>query len=280
MIKVNGRTVEFETFPNGETKMVEDSINLNSNNQVHFKFEDDSDLMKLLFVNNYLISFIGVKSNSLIIYYMPYSRMDRSESGSAFTLRYVADFINSMSFGIIEIIEPHSDVTPALVRNSTVNMINYQLLPKVIEEVQFDTETDYLIFPDAGAQKRYNLEGFNSLVGNKKRDFETGRITSFDLIGEVETEGHKAIIVDDLSSYGGTFILTAQALLDRGFYKTYLLVAHAEENIYEGDLLKKSAIDKVFTTNSILDFPSSHDFKKITLGEKVKIYDIEELLSE
>lgn len=178
MIKLNGKEIKFETFPNGETRMVDEGIALLDwgKQTISFKYENDSDLIKLMFVKKFVDS--RRKSSSifeLIIYYMPYSRMDRSEDGSAFTLKYVADFINSLDFDKVTVVEPHSDVTLALLNNVESKFVNFKLLPKVMEEVKF-LSIDYLFFPDAGAPKRYaNIKGYNQLVGFKNRDFKNRR---------------------------------------------------------------------------------------------------------
>src|SRR5437763_13037552 len=106
MILLNGKEVEFSTFPNGETHFKNAGLKVDSMNMVSFKYTNDSDLVKLMFLKNYLDHY-SIR-NTLIIYYMPYSRMDRSEGGSPFTLKYVANFINSLKFNSIQVIEPHS----------------------------------------------------------------------------------------------------------------------------------------------------------------------------
>lgn len=272
MIILNDQKVEFETFPNGETKLVEDSIKCYAeyfNNFISFKYGNDSDLIKLMLVKQYLDDI--EEFAELTIYYMPYSRMDRSENGSAFTLKYIADFINKLNFEKVKVVEPHSDVTPALLNKVEPIYINFDLLPKVMEEVGFDKDNDYLFFPDSGAQKRYHsLKGYKQLVGYKHRDFETGEIKSLEVVGEIPEKPNKIIIVDDLSSYGGTFLHSGLKLKELGFKEVYLLVAHCENSIFKGKLLKEdSPITKIFTTDTIL-----------TLGtNKIKTYKIEELLN-
>lgn len=294
MIKINGREIEFKSFPNGETKLIENdldfAISQSVMQEISFKYQDDSDLIKLMMVKRYVdentSKLISGEAN-LTIYYMPYSRMDRSESGSAFTLKYIADFINKLNFGKVTVIEPHSDVTPALLDNVEARYINFDLLPKVMEEVEFDKEEDFIVFPDAGASKRYHSmkDIKNVLIGHKHRDFQTGKITNFNLVGDFEGMGDKAIIVDDLSSYGGTFVHTAKALREEGFKEVYLLVAHAEWNIFRGELFKN--VDKVFTTNSILDSREDTRIHMFDYDDMVdydnynlKIYNIEEVLKD
>jgi hypothetical protein len=46
VILLNRKEIKFETFPNGETKLIKesmiDSINLQGDNVLYFKYEDDS----------------------------------------------------------------------------------------------------------------------------------------------------------------------------------------------------------------------------------------------
>ena len=101
MIKLNGQEVKFKQFPNGETLMgYEDIIHAMNNNDdllVDFKYENDSDLIKLMFLKKYIDRYY-LGDTYLIIRYMPYSRMDRVEEVSAFTLKYVTEFINDLNF--------------------------------------------------------------------------------------------------------------------------------------------------------------------------------------
>lgn len=133
------------------------------------------------------------------------------------------------------------------------------------------------MFPDNGAANRYKNMGFkNVLIGHKDRDFQTGEIKKLDIVGDVSNaRGRKVIICDDLSSYGGTFNYSSQALRKLGVKEVYLLVAHAENSIFKGDLFKN--IDKVFTTDSIL---TEHEDKetKAKFGKQLKVFNMEDVL--
>lgn len=254
MITLNQQRIAFDTFPNNETNIPNLSANQrvdNESNHILFKYESDDDLIKLLFTKKYMDELAPDAKNHLTITYMPYSRMDRSESGSAFTLKYVTQFINDMHFDTVKVIEPHSDVTVALLDRATAHYINFDLINAVKSSIHFDANQDYLFFPDAGAQKRYqSLSSDPQIVGFKHRDFESGEIKSLDIVGTVHNNPRNALIVDDLSSYGGTFVRSAKALREAGFEKIYLLIAHAEDSIFKGELFEH--IDTVFTTNSLL----------------------------
>lgn len=281
MILIDGREVQFKVFPNGETHVVAESIfdNVSKPQQVHFKYENDSDLIKLMLVKRHLDQSKILNLNPiLVIYYMPYSRMDRSENGSVFTLKYVSEFINNLNFRKVFVIEPHSDVTCALLNNSEPYFVNFDLLPKVTEMVGFNPADDYLFFPDAGAQKRYaKLNGYKQLVGFKHRDFATGQIKSLEVVGSISGGVGKVIIVDDLSSYGGTFMFSAKKLKDLGFREVYLLVAHSENSIFKKELLKTDLIDKMFTTDTILTDHKANWFTTMFKG-KIEVFPIKELI--
>lgn len=273
MILINGKEVEFKKFPNGETLMVEESIQ-DDVFRLSFKYSTDDDLIKLMLVKNYLDT-NKIDVPELVIYYMPYSRMDRSQDGSAFTLKYVASFINSLKFQNVKVIEPHSDVTNALIDNVEPIYVNDTLLPMVMGEVDF-LQSDVLFFPDAGAAKRYSHMKFPHLVGHKHRDFKTGNIESLQVVGKVPSQPFNVIIVDDLSSRGGTFMFSAKELKKLGADKIYLLVAHAEDTIFDGDIFKTDYIEKVFTTNTIMTKNGKWDNKQY--DSKLEVYEIEGVL--
>lgn len=260
MIIVNGKELTVETFPNGES-LIRTGFDFTGLKKVFItlSYEDDRDLINLMFLKKHLDDrMVGKERIKLIlrVLYMPYSRMDRVEKGSyrVFTLKHIADFINDLNFDSVRVHEPHSDVTPALLNRCVVIDKTLQLTEMLINELDFRGKDDYIVFPDATADKRYNhkLKWRNTLTCNKHRDFETGKIESLDISGKKPTKPFRAIIVDDLCSRGGTFMLTAQKLKEMGATEIHLVVTHCEDSIHDGDILKTNLINCVHTTNSIL----------------------------
>lgn len=283
MISIDGKVVDFTQFPNKEILFNHEGLEAVRGwvpQQVVFKWEDDSDFVKLTILKDYLDS-IGVEPDELLITYMPYSRMDRSENGSPFTLKSVAKLINRLNFREVYVVEPHSDVTCAVLDNASPIYVNPDLLAVVKRAIGFQEQFDYIVFPDAGAQKRYakSITVGNQLVGFKNRDFATGQIKSLDIVGSIHAvslgDTSKAIIVDDLSSYGGTFIRTAKALRDKGVEEVFLLVAHAENSIFKGELFDH--IDMVFTTDSLLTDHKGNPYTA-KFKNKLVVFDIEDIL--
>lgn len=264
MITVNGVPIDKTSFPNGETKIEVKYINMLDKNVIGFRYENDADLLHLLFVKMHLdtmaIDHNMPMKNILFIYYMPYSRQDRAKNGSLFSLKYICKIINMLKFDKVVVFEPHSDVTPALLENATQYSLTKQVTKTAMMEIDFNTEHDYVCFPDAGAQKRYadTIKSKHQLVCFKHRNFDTGKIEQLQLVGNYR-KGGRVIIVDDLCSYGGTFLLTAEALKDLGAEEIYLAVGHCENSVLKGKMIESNAIKKIFTSNTILDAASIPD---------------------
>lgn len=251
MIQYNGRELTFGKFPNGEVnlRMTEIEINpLDIEHAVTLKYEGDEDLFHLLLVRETLLV-----PATLHILYTPYSRMDRDSDVYAFSLKTFANFINGMKWPKVVIYEPHSDVLPALLDRVKVINVTASPLMRSNIDLAFLGEPYQVCYPDVGAFKRYSdrFKTGDSLVGFKIRDFETGRITSLDISGHRSKDN--VVIVDDLCSKGGTFVLTATKLREMGFKKIVLAVAHCENTIYKGEVFISGLIDKVITTDSILN---------------------------
>ena len=97
-------------------------------------------------------------------------------------------------------------------------------------------------------------------------NWQTGKIKDLMVSGDTDLiEGARVLIVDDISSRGGTFYHSALKLKELGAEELYLYVTHAENTILEGNVLKGDLFKKVYTTDSI--FRKSH--------EKMEIFKLE-----
>lgn len=244
MILIDHQKAVINKFPNGESKI--DIPNIRPRMHLTMKWESDNDLIDLMMIKKYIDDHGGTAL--LTIFYMPYSRMDRQMSNNIFTLRYVADLINYLRFDSVTIYDPHSDVTPAMIDRCKVSTIMPTLMDKLITN---EGQIDYIFYPDAGAQKRFQMD-MPELVGMKKRCEDTGRILKYNVFGDFKPES-SIVIVDDLCCKGWTFHLASQALKELGAGDIYLVVAHCEPVIIEGQILKNNYIKEVLTTNSIID---------------------------
>ena len=229
-----------------------------------WKWESDEDLITLMLLKKCYPGF-----QYLTILYLPYGREDRDISGgSKCSLRYICEFIKGLNFRSIEVVDPHSDLTLAYLGENAFGSYPKEhilsALGKLSLPLSLETKLaghgkspvhNYVVmFPDAGAQKRYGKiwSEFPQIVGVKNRDFATGKITSYSVINGELAKGKEVIIIDDICSYGGTFMAAAQTLKAFHPKRIILAVTHCENSILKGDLLKPhSPVDHVIITDSL-----------------------------
>jgi ribose-phosphate pyrophosphokinase len=255
MILLNGKVVDITKFPNNEILIRDISNVSDSLNVIDFKFESNEDLINLMFIKKHIDEKSPKATNKLMIPYLPYSRMDRTEGKNIFTLKYICEFINSLKFDKVMTFEAHSNVSLALLDRLENTNYSVELAKKCMEDINFNKEKDYIVFPDDGSKKRYGNEfkDCKLLTCTKHRDFLTGKITSLKINEVIPDIEFKAIIVDDLCSYGGTFVMASNTLKELGAEKIYLCITHSEDGLFLGNIFKENVIDKVYTTDSIFD---------------------------
>lgn len=244
MIKINGKIIEEKTFPAGELFLKlepqkEDFIN------IEWYYENDAELFTLICIREYYKN----KKCNLFMPYIGHARMDRVKTEKdVFTLKFFCEMINSMNFITVNVLDAHSDVSLALL-DRVQQLDTFKYVNQAIEDI--GTEDLVIFFPDAGAHKRYNYHEFPSTYGIKSRDWETGRIESLEIANPELVKGKKVLIIDDICSYGGTFLRSADALKEAGAEEVYLYVSHCENSIFKGKLPESSLIKRVYTTNSL-----------------------------
>lgn len=258
MITSDAFDIASSKFPDGTLK-----LNFYSNLEFYdtvciaWKYKDESELIKLIYIKKHLQQTFPDRKVSLFMPYIPNARMDRTHirCREVFTLKYFCEVINSLNFDKVYVVDPHSNVSTALLNNLVVLPID-----AILDNIQrgyFANEAPVIYYPDAGAMKRYSgMFSHPPVYGNKTRDWDTGEITGLTLEGAVDlVKGKPVLIVDDICSAGGTFYHAAKALKEAGAGDISLYVTHCEETIFKGALWKAmqndGLIDKVFTTDSI-----------------------------
>jgi len=258
MITVNGNIINVEHFPDGTQRLhCYPYITLDT---YHFnwRYESDEELVTLMFLVQHLRN-KGIKADfNLCMNFVPNGRMDRTHNDDEiFTLKYFCNIINSLNFSKVYISDPHSNVTPALLNNVVIKdaklYIEYFLK-------KLDTET-IIYYPDYSAMKKYSalLPDKQFIYGNKKRDWDSGKILGIEVVNDfnIDITGKTILMVDDLVSYGGSMHFAAIKLKELGVGKIYAYATHTENSVLDkekGTLLKSledGTVEKLFTTNSL-----------------------------
>lgn len=255
MLYINNTLVNNDSFPDGTALMKVDMRSIDGKTVViKWLYDNDSEMARLMFLVKHLKEH-GYDDIILVMPYIPNARYDRVKTNDeVFTLKYFAEFINSLKFSRVYTLDPHSYVSEALIDGIVVIPPTRYLDLVINKEVPVDV---MLYFPDEGAMKRYSSVATDRqleyVFGIKRRDWKTGQILGLELSGPVDKiAGRDILIIDDICSRGGTFYYSAKALKVSGANNISLYVSHCEDTIKDGELLKPdSLIKNIYTTNSI-----------------------------
>lgn len=221
--------------------------------EVLARIVDAEGIMQLAMIKDAIDRKYPGKSVILDLPYVPYGRQDRvCNEGEAHSLKVFCNLLNSMKFDKVEIKDPHSDVTGALIDN--VHIIEQHEV--FIGNPSIDLNSYILIAPDVGASKK--MEKLCKLVGHKDfvqgvkdRDFKTGDITGFDFYYGGNLTNKKLLIVDDICDGGGTFLGLINQIRE-SCYEPECIDLFVTHGIFSKgiDILIDGGIDHVYTTSS------------------------------
>ena len=183
----------------------------------------------------------------LVLPFIPGARQDRlnSEGDWLFTVKSVARMINSRCFAQVIVLDPHSDVAPALIeRCKVVRSHEIEMGAGELESRKYSA----VVSPDSGAEKRAAAFARRlriPLVHSwKTSDLSDGRISRFG--HEPLPNDGPLLIVDDICDGGGTFAMIGEMLKANGAKWVGLYVTHG---IFSKGWTIPN-IDRCFTTRS------------------------------
>ena len=262
-----GKSIAFEafTFNGGEPhiKIVEE---LNSKEEIMIttRIQSFNDVGFLLLANDALRR-MGIRKINLFLPYFPAARQDRvMVAGEPLSVKVYADLINAANFYEVIIVDPHSEVTSAVL-NNVVTISNHEFVTHCLEGL----EDFILISPDGGALKKiYKLSAFMDGVPvvecSKKRDVKTGKLSGFAVYSN-DLKGAICVIVDDICDGGGTFLGLATELKAKNAGELILIVTHGI--LSKGLETLSSVFDKIYSTNSFSNIENTSTFQQINLKE-------------
>lgn len=285
MITVNNLEPSFSVFPNGEFNVALSKTVIKTLESgvadINWHFNGNDELLKLGILVSALephVYKINVNGG-----YLPYSRMDRYEKGkyNPFSLRTFINMLPIPADANVSITYSYSDVHNVPVAEELFVMrahdnVNFSFLISGVNIIYqakaylAKFEKTLVVLPDKGSLTRYSHfidDGkmpINGVVdaevamGYKKRDFDTHEITDFGITKltdnspidrEYVESFDKIIIIDDVVSYGNTFINLIDYLGNLGANTIDLFSGNVEDALWRGDLLGNKYLGNVYTTN-------------------------------
>lgn len=158
------------------------------------------------------------------------------------------DIHDEGSMGIFSVPAAHISTLPLMATEAKKYLNSLEVTPKTVAVVS----------PDQGGIERartfgtalFGTRAFDLVVVEKKRDLEhKHESVAAQLYGDVK--GKAVIIVDDVTTSGGTLIHAADACLHAGATRVISAIAHHDLGPDAPAKIQQSAIEKVFSTNTI-----------------------------
>lgn len=236
-MKINLNEIKHSIFPGGEVHVcldIDTIYRIGEAKEIFIsadRISSSDEVMKLLLVTDAIRNCSNTTPINLTMNYVPYGRQDRvCVPGESLSIKVFSNLINSQNYKEVLILDPHSDVTPALINNCSV-LNNHYRVYMTLRDISGDVT---IISPDAGANKKTkdlvkSLYNYNEKVDlvkcDKTRDLKTGKISGFEVYAD-DLEGKTCVIVDDICDGGGTFLGLAKELQAKNAGDLHLIVSH------------------------------------------------------
>lgn len=250
--------VGVQRFPNGEAHIEFDEWEVgNIKNAAALRIEwlygTDADIFTLQLLRMKLKDIAPAVDVTLYVPYMPYARMDRiMHPGQFESSRYFTTLLVDMDFSTILTYDLHSNRAISQVTGSS--FIEDLAGPhELVQSIEAYRDDIVLVFPDESAADRYGNTIRPNITVKKTRDFDSGVITGFDVLipDEIDLDGKTLVIVDDICSFGGTFVgaynvIKEHAMDRKETLKGFILcVTHLEPVYDKGQLVKHPDLERI-----------------------------------
>jgi len=241
--------VQRETFPDGEIGI---QIQENVRGKDIFVVQSGGRrpnhyLMELLIMVDALKR-ASARSISAVIPYFPYGRQDRKDKPRVpITAKLVANLLEKAGVTRVLTMDLHTEQIQGFFDIPVDHLYARPLFIKTFQKL--NKKNLIVVSPDVGSNKmaRKFAEDLNvDLAIVDKRRIAANRVEANAIIGDVK--GKKVILVDDVSSTGGTLKSAAFACLQKGAESVCAAVTHG---LFVENALKGSKIEEIFVTDTI-----------------------------
>lgn len=264
--------IEFKIskFPDGQQTVDIVINNLSSSLLMKFvviksRLNNFKDL-ELIICANQAVKNLGAEIVHLYVPYFMGARSDRKfqDGGVNYLKQVICPIINSQNFSSVTVLDPHSDVLEACLKNFN-KVDNLKLVDFALESLNGRSSQTLIVSPDAGALKKiydvakhFNIT--NVVTASKVRDVVSGNIVKTELPGMFLSDIEHIIIIDDICDGGRTFIELAKVIKEQTNIPIYLIVTHG---IFSAGLDQLTEyIDGIFSTNSVKDLTTLSGYLK------------------
>tara|TARA_R110000744_G_scaffold170264_2_gene288393 strand:- start:589 stop:1413 length:825 start_codon:yes stop_codon:yes gene_type:complete len=270
MIRINGKDVKTFNFSAGEVNPTLPEDLKSGRFKILAYLQSSDDIMNLVMVVDALKRNFGDYPITLTVPYLPYSRQDRlCNKNEAVGLNVIIGMLSGLADTLFSF-DIHNFEACGMAGSAVMQMdITNIPVSRILYKNTITTRNTILVAPDQGSiSKVLKLSaelGTDYVLGSKKRDTATGKLSGFSVntLG-VDCEGKDLLIVDDICDGGGTFLGLYEELEKLKPKKVDLYVTHGIFSKGYESLLEK--FDKIYTTDTFL----KDHHESITVIEVVK----------
>ncbi len=215
----------------------------------------------------------SAKRITVVLPFYGYARQDRKDQPRVpITAKLVANLLVTAGATRILALDLHSEQIQGFF-DVPVDHLNAH--PVFIKYLRRKLQKDSVVVaPDSGSVKmahRYSDMLGMGLAVVAKRRISADKVASSHLVGDVD--GRDCVLVDDLTTTGGTLIAAAEILKKAGARRVFAAISHYCMTRAGHERIQQSCLHEVVTTDSI---PMPADW----VPGKTKILSVAELLAE
>ena len=239
----------------------------------------DTHLVELMFFADALRR-EGANKIIGVIPYFGYARQNiQHRPGEAVSAHVVVKTLEGVGFDEIVSIDLHDEATAGIFSIPFHHLSALPLLAQKISAIITTGEPVIIVSPDQGGVERarqFSSHFFSTTaevaIVEKKRNLDSLHVSkALDLYGDVD--GKTVILVDDIVTSGQTLINAASLCLDRGARRIIAAITHHDFAPGSASKIQDSAVEKLFTTDTI---PLQEDSQI----DKLEIVSVASLIAE
>lgn len=235
---------------------------------VQSTFPNSDNLMELLLMID-AAKRASAHSVAAVIPYFGWARQDRKDKPRvSIAAKLVADLLMAAGVNRVITMDLHADQIQGFFNVPVDHLYASTVFIPYIQSLNL--EEMVIATPDVGGAKRANNYAkflHVPLVLCHKQRSRANVVAEMTVIGDVE--GKNVILVDDMVDTGGTITKAADLMVSKGAKSVRVICSHAIMSDPASELLDKSGITEMITTNSI---PYRGDSKKVTVLSVAQLF--------
>ncbi|MCH9627806.1 MAG: Ribose-phosphate pyrophosphokinase [Chlamydiales bacterium] len=264
--------VDFQPFPDGEIYVqIQDNVRGRDVFVVQSVAREPNHYLMELLIMIDALKRASARNIVAVIPYFGYARQDRKDKPRVpITAKLVADLLATAGATRVLTMDLHAGQIQGFF---DVPVDNLYARPMLADAMMKENVHDLVVMaPDLGAIKiarAYSNHLKAEFAVMDKRRLSTEEVSISSIIGDVK--GRDVLLVDDMCSTGGTLMRAAEACKEAGAKRIFAAFTHG---LLVGDAVEKmgkSAIEKVFTSNSV-PFLEHHRNQKIEVVSVANLF--------